>query len=129
MKPFGQNVICGDAPDLKRGKPHPDPFLLAGKLFLGLEIEPDPQGLYHRLDSNQVKQLQGIRPDEILVFEDGLPGVRAAKAAGMHVVWVPDPELKSLQQATSGDPHGADEVLDSLQDWNGKKWGLPNLPR
>lgn len=47
-----------------RGKPHPDMFLLAaGKL--------------------------GVPADRCLVFEDAMPGVAAAKAAGMQVVLVP----------------------------------------
>jgi HAD superfamily hydrolase (TIGR01509 family) len=49
-------VVCaGDTP---KGKPHPDPFLLAAKKL-------------------------GVQPQDCLVFEDGNPGVAAAKAAGM----------------------------------------------
>jgi HAD superfamily hydrolase (TIGR01509 family) len=52
-------LICaGDTP---KGKPFPDPFLKAAALL-------------------------GVAADQCLVFEDGLPGIEAAKAAGMH--WV-----------------------------------------
>ncbi|EGG01157.1 uncharacterized protein MELLADRAFT_53667 [Melampsora larici-populina 98AG31] len=124
---FGQNVICGDSPEMKRGKPDPDPFLLAAKKFLGLEISPDHQGNFNPLNQTQLDQLKGLRPDEILVFEDGIPGVRAAKAAGMRVIWVPDPELKKLQLSQGMEVVEADEVLDSLEEWDGAKWGLPPL--
>nr|WP_199076651.1 HAD family phosphatase [Pedobacter sp. ASV19] len=52
-------LIC--AGDTERGKPYPDPFLKAAELL-------------------------GVAPAQCLVFEDGVPGVEAAKAAGMH--WV-----------------------------------------
>jgi HAD superfamily hydrolase (TIGR01509 family) len=52
-------LIC--AGDTKLGKPHPDPFLKAAELL-------------------------GVDPAKCLVFEDGVPGVKAAEAAGMH--WV-----------------------------------------
>ncbi|KAH9823550.1 HAD-like domain-containing protein [Melampsora americana] len=125
---FGQNVICGDSIEMKRGKPNPDPFLLAAKKFLGLQISSDEKGNLNPLNEHQLDQLDGLRPDEILVFEDGIPGVRAAKAAGMRVIWVPDPELKKLQLSQGTEAVDADEVLDSLEEWNGLKWGLPPLP-
>lgn len=49
--------------DFARGKPHPDPYL---KLL-------------------QIAQLQ---PDSCLVFEDSLAGIRAAKSAGLQVIYV-----------------------------------------
>jgi HAD superfamily hydrolase (TIGR01509 family) len=51
-------VCAGETP---HGKPYPDPFLHAAEQF-------------------------GIEPSKCLVFEDGDPGVRAAKAAGMR--WI-----------------------------------------
>jgi beta-phosphoglucomutase family hydrolase len=53
-------VIVG-AEDTKRGKPHPDPFLLAARQL-------------------------GVQPEKCLVFEDGDLGIKAAEAAGMK--WV-----------------------------------------
>ena len=47
-----------------RGKPHPDMFLLAAERL-------------------------GVAAARCLVFEDAMPGVRAAQAAGMQVVLVP----------------------------------------
>lgn len=35
-----------------------------------------------------------VRPDECLVFEDSVPGVEAARRAGMRVVWCPHPGLR-----------------------------------
>jgi HAD superfamily hydrolase (TIGR01509 family) len=60
-------LIC--AGDTSKGKPFPDPFLKAA-------------------------QLLGVDPAKCLVFEDGLPGVEAAKAAGMG--WI------RIDQLTSG---------------------------
>ena len=54
--------------DVARGKPAPDMFLLAA-------------------------QRLGVRPEKCLVFEDGLLGIEAAKAAGMASVFVPTVDL------------------------------------
>ncbi|PLW19555.1 hypothetical protein PCANC_01555 [Puccinia coronata f. sp. avenae] len=127
---FQGKVICGDDPDLKRGKPNPDPFLLAAARHLGMKLEPDPVTGF--LEPPPVDQsgptTNHLRPDQILVFEDGLAGVEAAKAAGMKVVWVPDPELKNLlTQQNHQTPHHLkpDQTLTSLLDWNGQDWALP----
>ena len=54
--------------------------------------------------------LLGLRPDEAIAFEDSLNGIRAAKAAGIFCVAVPNPitETFALDEA--------DLVLDSLED-------------
>jgi HAD superfamily hydrolase (TIGR01509 family) len=54
-------VVCAE--DYDRGKPHPDPFLLAAKLM-------------------------NIPPAGCVVFEDSPTGIEAAKAAGMEWVFV-----------------------------------------
>ena len=61
-------IVRGDDPELKEGKPAPDIFLLA---------------------ANRV----GFDPAECLVFEDAPTGTEAALAAGMSVVVVPDPNM------------------------------------
>lgn len=54
------------AADIARGKPAPDCYLLGAERL-------------------------GIEPSRCLVFEDAVPGVRAARAAGMHCVGVQPP--------------------------------------
>jgi len=88
--------VFGDDPDLKRGKPFPDQFLLAAKKFTN-----------------------GPTPEKVLVFEDSFNGVLAAKSAGMGVVMVPD---KRLDKALFNDPT---EVMYSLEDFKPEKFGFP----
>ena len=57
-------VVCAE--DYDRGKPHPDPFLLAAKLL-------------------------GVPPGDCVVFEDSPTGIEAAKSAGMAWVFVTSP--------------------------------------
>ncbi len=54
--------------DVERGKPAPDMFLLAAERL-------------------------GVAPGRCIVFEDGLPGIEGARAAGMRVVIVNPPLL------------------------------------
>lgn len=59
-----QVLVCAE--DVKRGKPAPDMFLLAAERM-------------------------GTAPARTLVFEDAVPGIDAAKAAGMKYAVVPRP--------------------------------------
>jgi pseudouridine 5'-phosphatase len=63
-----QSFVMGDDPEIKRGKPAPDIFLLAAK------------------------RLQAP-PAQCLIFEDSPAGVEAARAAGMFAIAVPDPHM------------------------------------
>lgn len=121
-------VVCGDDWQLKRGKPHPDPFCLAAYRYLGLSIQPNPEnGIYDSPEELYFGSEGSIRPDEILVFEDGILGVQAARAAGMRVVWVPGPEVRRLSGTDNQDGKMADEILESLDQWDGSAWGLPSF--
>ena len=62
-------VVTGDDPEIKRGKPHPDMFLVAA-------------------DRMQAP------PSRCLVLEDSPAGIDAARAAGMYVIAVPDPHME-----------------------------------
>jgi len=90
-------IVVGDEPELRHGKPAPDIFLIAAARMR-------------------------VEPGRCLVFEDAPVGVQAARAAGMHVVAVPDPMM------SRGDFAAADLVLDSLLEFDGKPWGLPVTP-
>jgi HAD superfamily hydrolase (TIGR01509 family) len=56
------------ADDVSRGKPDPEPYLTAM--------------------ARLAPAAPGLAPDECLVFEDSMPGIAAARAAGMKVVAV-----------------------------------------
>lgn len=81
--------------DVRNGKPHPEGFLTAA-------------GLLNR------------RPADVLVFEDSVPGVRAALAAGMHCIAVagrqPDPQLRAVAPAMVA-RLSPELVGDALTNW------------
>lgn len=87
-------VVLGDDPEVMEGKPAPDIFLTAAR-----RLQADPA--------------------QCLVFEDAINGVRAARAAGMAVVAVPDPRTDKDRFAL------ADQVLESLTQFDASLWGLP----
>ena len=78
-------IVCSDDPQVRMAKPAPDIFLLAARRL-------------------------GAQPRDCLVFEDTPKGVEAARAAGMQVIAVPDPQMQRTEFA---DAHA---VLDSLHE-------------
>ncbi|SCW04493.1 LAFE_0H14752g1_1 [Lachancea fermentati] len=100
-------VITGDDPRIPpgRGKPYPDIWKL------GL------QELNKKFDLS-------VKPEECIIFEDGVPGVTSAKAAGAYVVWVPHPEAHKVLGDTASILDGKGELLQSLELFNSTKFGL-----
>lgn len=56
-------IVAGD--DVLRGKPHPEPYLLAA-------------------------QRLGMRPEDCIAFEDSISGITSAEAAGTRAIGVPN---------------------------------------
>lgn len=65
LRRYFHEIISADDLKDKRGKPHPAIYLFAAKKLK-------------------------VKPEDCLVFEDSINGVKAAKAAGMFCVAVPD---------------------------------------
>lgn len=87
-------IVLGDDPDVKQGKPAPDTFVIAAQ------------------------RLQA-KPENCLVFEDAPAGVESARAAGMSVVAIANPNFdRNLYQ-------NANYVLNSLTEFEPKFWHLP----
>ena len=82
--PVPENLVT--ARDAKRGKPHPDPYLMGA-------------------------QLLGVPPMECVVIEDAPSGIRAGKAAGVHVV-----ALRTTASDAELQEAGADWVVDDCAE-------------
>jgi len=100
-----------------RGKPCPDIFLAAAREMLGVQVGNAEEGT----------EEQGVLRSKGLVFEDAVPGVLAAKRAGMSVVWVPDERLVAV--GTRPSDLNPTDTLASLEDFVPEKWGLPPYPK
>lgn len=72
----------------EHGKPHPEPYLVTAELL-------------------------GVDPSQCIVFEDSVAGCLSAKAAGMHLVAVPDPGERGSARFGF-----ADVVLESLEQFD-----------
>lgn len=80
------------AASLSHPKPHPEVYLVCAERL-------------------------GVPCAACLAIEDSLPGLIAAKAAGMRALAVPDPRLRSDPRYTI-----ADQVLPSLEDLSDSLW-------
>lgn len=97
-------VLSGDDPSVKRGKPAPDPYLVTMDSF---EEKPE-------------------KAENVLVFEDATNGVYAAIAAGMHVVMVPDLTYMKIPNELQSK---IKSILKSLEDFKPESVGLPAYNR
>ncbi|KAG4074544.1 hypothetical protein HA402_005609 [Bradysia odoriphaga] len=93
---FSHKVMGSTDPEVKHGKPAPDIFLIAASRFA---TNPSPS--------------------DCLVFEDAPNGVKAAVAAGMQCVMVPDVIIADEQRKD------ATLVLNSLAEFQPEVFGLP----
>ena len=90
LTPTHGAVATGD--DVQHGKPAPDIYLLAARRV-------------------------GIDPERCLALEDSVPGARAAQAAGMRVVVIPNgvpPERFDFADYVFGSLNDVAEHLDAL---------------
>lgn len=108
---FGKHIITGDDPRVPkgRGKPCPDIYLAALK----------------SLNDDLPEGIEPIKPEECLVFEDGLPGVKSGQNANAHVIWIPHPEGRALFNGKENELIGANGVvLNSMCEFDPVAYGL-----
>ncbi len=84
-------IVTGDDPEVEKSKPAPDIFLVAARRI-------------------------GGNPADCLVFEDAPSGVKAAKAAGMSVIAVPDANMNRKEYGA------ADAILNSFDEFRIVDW-------
>lgn len=98
-------MLAGDDPEIKKGKPAPDPYIVTMK-----RMNPPVT------DTKSV-----------LVFEDSLNGALSGIAAKNSVIWIPQKQFKPKnwnEIKTEIEPH-LTEILPSLHSFDPVKYGFP----
>ena len=90
---------------MTRGKPDPEPFLLT----------------LERLNKSDGIAAAPILPNECLVIEDSIPGIRSGKTAGMKVLAVANTHAIGVLNEADALTPGLDQV--NLQELGGRLWG------
>lgn len=105
LKPIPLVVLAGDDPEIKNGKPAPDPYLVTMSRF------PNPPK----------------NPENVLVFEDSLNGVRSSLAAGCTTIFIPQQCFKThdWEERISDVKPRVAEYLNSLEEFDPKKYSFP----
>lgn len=91
LLPRFDTLVCGD--EVPNGKPAPDIFLAAAQKLV-------------------------VTPEQCVVLEDSSAGIKAAHAAGMRAIWVPDliqptPDMTLLAYRVLANLHQVIELLSS----------------
>lgn len=107
---FGPHITTGDDTRIPKGKGKPEPFIWY--VCLGsLNDERKQQGL------------EPIKPEECLIFEDGIPGVLSGLRSDGHVIWIPHPDahehIEPMKQKWQGEKLA---VIDTLETFEWKKY-------
>lgn len=114
---FGDHVVTGDDPRIPpgRGKPHPDIWQVA--------LESLNNCLKNQA-AEKKEEFVPIKPEECLVFEDGIPGLTGAKVMGATVIWVPHKLAAEVLGQDELKKHidGHGEVLGSLEHFDKEKY-------
>lgn len=107
LKSFPIIVLAGDDPEVKFGKPAPDPYLITMKRF-----------------KNPPKQ-----PSNVLVFEDSINGVRSALASGCTTCYIPQECFKphDWEKRIVDIKPLVSEILGSMEEFDPTRYGLPSF--
>uniref|UniRef100_K3WEG4 Uncharacterized protein n=1 Tax=Globisporangium ultimum (strain ATCC 200006 / CBS 805.95 / DAOM BR144) TaxID=431595 RepID=K3WEG4_GLOUD len=104
-------IVCGNDPEVKRGKPEPDIFLLAAKR------------LYEKTTGETVAVGEAATIPHCVVFEDSVLGVQAGKSANMSVVAIPDARIFETAEERETLFQHADDIITSLELFQFEKYG------
>jgi HAD superfamily hydrolase (TIGR01509 family) len=84
-------IVTTDHPNVKKGKPAPDIYLKTQRQL-------------------SIKKGIPLESNTALVFEDTISGMKAALAAGMYIVLLPDPQLDKKETTSA-----AHEVIKNIE--------------